>query len=109
MIGQVSQLLRPSLRTSHALPPLATACWSRPIRSSLRTRASSLWKPMHLQPLHAQSSIVGGGVAEDLYVRGLCVPSGPNRSEADLETVVAVVLRTAARKFTPRATIGSEP
>lgn len=57
--------------------------------------ARPVWKPMHLQPVFAECRSVGGGVAEDLFTRGLCLPSGSNLSTADRERVVAVVRETA--------------
>jgi dTDP-4-amino-4,6-dideoxygalactose transaminase len=57
--------------------------------------ARPVWKPMHLQPLYAGFSLTGGAVADDLFARGLCLPSGSNLSEADLERVVAVIRRAA--------------
>jgi pyridoxal phosphate-dependent aminotransferase EpsN len=59
--------------------------------------ARPVWKPMHLQPLYATSPIIGGAVADDLYARGLCLPSGSNLSRTDLERVVDVVKRIAER------------
>ena len=34
-----------------------------------------VWKPMHLQPLYASCERYGGEVAEDLFRRGICLPS----------------------------------
>lgn len=34
-----------------------------------------VWKPMHLQPLFAKSEHFGGEVSEDLFRRGICLPS----------------------------------
>lgn len=34
-----------------------------------------VWKPMHLQPLYAGCARFGGSVAEDLFRRGICLPS----------------------------------
>jgi pyridoxal phosphate-dependent aminotransferase EpsN len=34
-----------------------------------------VWKPMHLQALYARSKCYGGEVAEDLFRRGICLPS----------------------------------
>lgn len=62
--------------------------------------ARPLWKPMHLQPVFSGCERVGGTVAEGLFDRGLCLPSGSNMSEAELERVVAVfrsVSRTGSR------------
>ena len=36
-----------------------------------------LWKPMHLQPVFANSPAYVNGVSEDLFSRGLCIPAGP--------------------------------
>jgi len=53
--------------------------------------ARPLWKPMHLQPIFASYDRFGGEVAESLFERGLCLPSGSNLTEGDLERVVKVV------------------
>jgi pyridoxal phosphate-dependent aminotransferase EpsN len=53
--------------------------------------ARPVWKPMHLQPLYHRCRRVGGAVAEDLFNRGLCLPSGSNLAAADLERVAAVI------------------
>lgn len=55
--------------------------------------ARPVWKPMHLQPVFARCAKFGGAVAEDLFNRGLCLPSGSNLTESDLNRVVAVVRR----------------
>ena len=47
-----------------------------------------LWKPMHLQPVFKGCKSYVNGVSEDLFNRGLCLPSGTNMSIADLERVV---------------------
>jgi dTDP-4-amino-4,6-dideoxygalactose transaminase len=80
-----------------------------------------VWKPMHLQPVFqaaaevathsagylaaalpngtlaaaqtgVESRAVGGAVAEDLFARGLCLPSGTAMTEADIDRVVSVLL-----------------
>jgi dTDP-4-amino-4,6-dideoxygalactose transaminase len=69
-----------------------------------------IWKPMHMQPVfnvEGQSTNlnstrrmksykirkVGGEVAEDLFSRGLCLPSGTAMTEADLDRVVSTILK----------------
>jgi len=59
--------------------------------------ARPVWKPMHLQPVYRGCTALGGSVAEDLFQRGLCFPSGSNMTADDLERVVSVV-REAARQ-----------
>lgn len=46
-----------------------------------------LWKPMHLQPVFKDYDYYGGKVAEDLFDRGLCLPSGSNLTDADRERI----------------------
>jgi dTDP-4-amino-4,6-dideoxygalactose transaminase len=60
--------------------------------------ARPVWKPMHLQPVFAGCDRFGGEVAEDLFERGLCLPSGSNLSETDLQRVVEVVRGCARRR-----------
>jgi len=47
-----------------------------------------LWKPMHMQPVFANSPFYGNGVSEELFRNGLCLPSGSNLSEEDLQRVI---------------------
>lgn len=49
--------------------------------------ARPIWKPMHLQPVFATSKHYGSGVSDGLFDIGLCLPSGSNLSEHDLERV----------------------
>jgi pyridoxal phosphate-dependent aminotransferase EpsN len=42
-----------------------------------------VWKPMHLQSLYARSQRYGGPVAEDLFRRGVCLPSSSSLSLED--------------------------
>ena len=50
-----------------------------------------LWKPLHLQPLYAGSERFGGGVSEEIFRKGICLPSSSALAQADLERVVALV------------------
>ena len=50
-----------------------------------------LWKPMHLQPLYARCERFGGEVAEDLYRRGICLPSSSSLSREEQDLVVSNV------------------
>jgi len=47
-----------------------------------------LWKPMHLQPVFKKYQVFENGISEDLFDRGLCLPSGSNMNEEDLMRVV---------------------
>lgn len=46
-----------------------------------------LWKPMHLQPVFRKSDCYVNGVSEELFERGLCLPSGSNLTEEDLNRI----------------------
>ncbi len=47
-----------------------------------------LWKPMHMQPVFSKYPYYGNQVAENLFDQGLCLPSGSNLTQEDLERVV---------------------
>ena len=47
-----------------------------------------LWKPMHLQPIFKDSPAFINGISEDLFKKGLCLPSGSNLTEDDLNRVI---------------------
>lgn len=52
-----------------------------------------LWKPMHLQPIFEDGESYVDGTSEDLFERGLCLPSGSNLQTEDLERVIEVILK----------------
>lgn len=53
--------------------------------------ARPVWKPLHLQPVFHHNEHIGGAVAEGLFERGLCLPSGSNLTVEDLERVVEAI------------------
>jgi dTDP-4-amino-4,6-dideoxygalactose transaminase len=57
--------------------------------------ARPVWKPLHLQPIFEQYDRFGGEVAEDLFDRGLCLPSGSNLSDEDLACVIDEIVKCA--------------
>jgi dTDP-4-amino-4,6-dideoxygalactose transaminase len=65
---------------------------------SSNIEARPVWKPMHLQPVFRDTRVVGGSVAESLFEKGLCLPSGSQMSDSDVGRVVDTILST------PRAT-----
>ncbi len=48
-------------------------------------------KPMHMQPVFKDCRMRGGGVSEDLFERGLRLPSGTQMTEEDFHRVVATI------------------
>lgn len=60
--------------------------------------ARPVWKPMHMQPVFRGCRTRGGAVAEDIFARGLCLPSGSNLAEADRARVIETILSVRARR-----------
>jgi pyridoxal phosphate-dependent aminotransferase EpsN len=54
-----------------------------------------LWKPMHLQRLYAGCERYGGKVAEDLFRRGICLPSSSSLTVQEQLYVINQVRGTA--------------
>lgn len=50
-----------------------------------------LWKPMHLQPVFSGCSYYGEAVAEQLFNNGLCLPSGSNLTNWELERIKQII------------------
>ena len=50
-----------------------------------------VWKPMHLQPVFAGCRVFGGEVAETLFERGICLPSGTDLSAADFRRIAGAL------------------
>lgn len=46
-----------------------------------------LWKPLHLQPVFADSPAYLNGTSEQLFETGLCLPSGPMVTEEDVRYI----------------------
>ncbi len=53
--------------------------------------ARPVWKPLHLQPAFANCPSRGGAVAEGLFQRGICLPSGSAMTEEDVGRVIGVI------------------
>ena len=50
-----------------------------------------LWKPMHLQPIFEKYPYYGSVVAETLFEKGLCLPSGSNLTDEERDRISAVI------------------
>jgi len=65
--------------------------------------ARPLWKPLHLQPVYREARAFGGSVAERLFERGLCLPSGSDLSEPDRRRVVEVLKNRMSSALSSRS------
>lgn len=59
-----------------------------------------VWKPLHLQPVFQNCPYYGSDVAEELFNKGLCLPSGSNLSRDDLQRVVNTFLQVYQKNQT---------
>ena len=50
-----------------------------------------LWKPMHMQPIFEKYPYYGNNVAETLFEKGLCLPSGSNLTDDDRARISNVI------------------
>lgn len=58
-------------------------------KENIETRP--VWKPMHLQPVFKNERYFGNKIAENIFERGLCLPSGSNLLEKDKKRIANVI------------------
>jgi dTDP-4-amino-4,6-dideoxygalactose transaminase len=51
-----------------------------------------VWKPLHLQPVFRDCECIGGEIAENLFIHGLCLPSGSNLTNDNLAKVIDAIV-----------------
>ena len=52
-----------------------------------------IWKPMHKQPYFKEYDFIGTNIAEQLFDKGVCLPSDTKMTDEDLERVVNIFKR----------------
>ena len=84
---------------THAVSTLTTDCQPNNNVEALRIaldkagiEARPLWKPMHKQPVYKDAPAYVNGVSEELFKKGLCLPSGPCVSEEDVKYIVKCII-----------------
>ncbi|MGE4298732.1 MAG: aminotransferase class I/II-fold pyridoxal phosphate-dependent enzyme [Desulfovibrionaceae bacterium] len=50
-----------------------------------------IWKPMHMQPVFAACEYVGADTGRDIFLRGLCLPSGTALTEEDMDRICGII------------------
>ena len=60
--------------------------------SAANIETRPLWKPMHLQPVYKDAPAYINGVSEQLFARGLCLPSGPYVGEQEIDYIVKNII-----------------
>ena len=59
--------------------------------SSKNIESRRLWKPMHLQTLFQDTLCEVNGVSEELFKKGLCLPSGTELSRQDVKFICNII------------------
>ncbi len=54
-------------------------------KSNIESRPT--WKPLHLQPVFKNLPFYGDGTSNKIFHQGLCLPSGSNMTDSDLERI----------------------
>ena len=50
-----------------------------------------LWKPLHMQPVFKDAPYFGEGISEELFEKGICLPSGSNMTAGDVRRVISKI------------------
>jgi pyridoxal phosphate-dependent aminotransferase EpsN len=80
--------------TCLTIDPVACGVDREQVRQALakqQIEVRPVWKPLHLQPVFAECESIGGAIATDLFNHGLCLPSGSNLTNEDLERVICAI------------------
>ncbi|XFA99102.1 DegT/DnrJ/EryC1/StrS family aminotransferase [Candidatus Izemoplasma sp. B36] len=52
-----------------------------------------IWKPMHMQPFFSSYDYIGSGISENLFKKGVCLPSDTKLTDRDLLKISNIVKR----------------
>jgi dTDP-4-amino-4,6-dideoxygalactose transaminase len=80
--------------TTILIDPLKTGVTREVLQKELgkdNIESRPLWMPMHLQPVFSSCPAYLNGTSEDLFIKGLCLPSGSNMTDADRERIMKVL------------------
>lgn len=70
------------------------------LNREINAESRPIWKPMHLQPVYEGREFFAdpqgtenpsGSVSEDIFNRGLCLPSDIKNTEEDMHSIIAVI------------------
>ncbi|MCZ8158965.1 MAG: aminotransferase class I/II-fold pyridoxal phosphate-dependent enzyme [Rhizobiaceae bacterium] len=81
--------------TALTIDPKITGVTREDIRLMLleyQIESRPLWKPMHLQPLYKGAPYHGSAFDERLFRNGLCLPSGSDLSDYQLDEVIGRII-----------------
>ena len=82
----------------HAASSVVTDCQPNDNVEALRValdqagiEARPVWKPMHKQPVYRDVPAYVNGVSEEIFRRGLCLPSGPMVTDDDVRLIIDTI------------------
>lgn len=82
-------------------PELTKGINNEKIRVHLETlniESRPLWKPMHQQPVFSGFKAYNNGIADALFMKGLCLPSGSNMTDEQIGLVVSEIKKCLNEK-----------
>ncbi|MDB5144674.1 MAG: pyridoxal phosphate-dependent aminotransferase [Mucilaginibacter sp.] len=59
-----------------------------------------LWKPLHMQPIFANYAFYGDGTSEALFKKGLCLPSGSELNNLQLNRIIKEIRKAVELPLT---------
>lgn len=69
-------------------------------KENIETRP--IWKPMHLQPVFSEYDFIqadgGKSVSEEIFNRGLCLPSDIKNTDEEMELIISIVRKQFGRE-----------
>ncbi len=74
------------------LPDKKTRDHLMDVLSGENIESRPLWKPLHLQPVFREAPFYGSDVAESLFLRGLCLPSGSDLKKHVQDYIINLIL-----------------
>jgi len=77
--------------------------------AELDIEARPIWKPMQLQALYRDAECYGGSVAENLFRRGICLPSSSFMDSATQDRVIHAVVDAVMQSRGRRKASGEAP
>ncbi len=75
-------------------PKITDGVTRETIRLALKSddiEARPLWKPMHMQPIFSTVPAYLDGNSEKLFENGLCLPSGSNMTDDDVDRIINII------------------
>ena len=87
-VGGAAGVIRQVSSATTECQPNANVEALRAFMLTKKIEARPVWKPMHKQPVYADSPAYENGVSEAIFKVGMCLPAGPYVSDDDVRYIV---------------------